>query len=75
MVVDRHKHPVIVVQDDKGKKTEKVLNPPMIFVRGVQIEVVTWFEYLGSMDHCDGTMEKEIRKRIIGMNSAFAILG
>jgi hypothetical protein len=74
MVVDRHKHPVIVVKDDKGKKTEKVLNPPVMFIRGVQIEVVTCFEYLGSVEHCDGTMEKEIRKRIIGMNSAFAIL-
>ena len=34
-----------VVQDDKSKKTEEILNPAMIFFRGVQLEVVTCFEY------------------------------
>ena len=74
MVVDRHRHPVIIVEDEEGKEVEQIENPPRMFVRNIQLEVVTCFEYLGSLEHCEGTMDKEIRKRVIGMNTAFAIL-
>ena len=51
MVVNRHQHPVvIIVEDEEGKEVEQIENPPRLFVRNIQLEVVTCFEYLGSLE-------------------------
>jgi hypothetical protein len=73
MVVDRHCFP-LVKKTVKGLVKWVLENPPVFKVRGVGIEVVTSFKYLGSVEHCDGTVDAEIDKRVKGMKFAFMTL-